>query len=154
MQLQNTFSPNNSITVAGFTMANSANFKILSGYGSNGLAYATGRANGASAGYQVPAGKTFVVLAIRFRNVGSPAIGMTFGYGDTDCGIANGAGPTNQVYYAGFGWPKVAAYFPAGSQTPIEIAVNFTIPALKYPFTQCDNAAGSTGHVEIFGYEV
>lgn len=106
--------------------------------------YATFRKQDSSSGFQVPAGKTLTIVAIRiWCETASVVFGTQVLYGDNDVGINTATQPTTPVYIGG-GSSTNTAFIPAG-QTPnnsfAETSLNFSVPQNKYPAVFTNQAA-------------
>lgn len=117
--------------------------------------YSTLRQSSASAGYVVPASKTFYCRASAFLLISAAAAAKNgyIGYADTDAGIS-GAAPTNPVYYgqSAGGSYALPANINGTAQNPrIEAVTLFTIPTGKYPFVTL--SSGLESQCRLYGYE-
>jgi hypothetical protein len=157
MQQRNVNVP--SLTIGGRVFTDLTNLKILQGV-ANGTTNVrcSLREAGASAGYQVPVGKTFKVLAVVFQ-VGASAAGtsnsVAFAYSDNDVGVAASTAFTNPVYIGGN--LDNGAYMPLtalSNLTKTEFSVNFDIPAGKYLGIQALSTGAVVVRATVYGYEV
>ncbi len=141
--------PIDSITVGGRVFTNTKNLITLMGI-VNGAANgnSTLRKINASAGYVVPAAKSFRALAWRQDFATAGQAGLV--YADADIGLNAGTAFTNPVY---FGGSSLLCYIACTAITvPKEYICDFLVPTGKY--LNCSNGAGaSVGLVYVFGYE-
>lgn len=125
------------VVMAGVTL-NKSKVKIL--MGSCGASnYETFYCNGTR--YQVPAGKTLRIWAMRYHDLSNTvtSAGSTLGYGDTV--VANGAAaPTNYVGLATGG--DIGSMGQISASGIVEYFLGVDIPAGKYPCIK-QNAASS-----------
>lgn len=147
------------LTIGGRVFTDLENLKVLSAYCdcSAGTRYSTLRLHSASAGYQVPVGKTFKVLAVAvIPLVGAAASRYAYPvYGDNDVGFASAAAPTNAVFPYGNQTASVilpSNTVPTAANTRLEMAIRQDIPAGKYPAVLGTLGLEFTAYV--FGYEV
>ena len=147
------------LTVGGRVFTDLENLKVLSAYCdcSAGTRYSTLRLHSASAGYQVPVGRTFKVFAI----AAVPLLGVAASryvypsYGDNDVGLTSAAAPTNQVFPYGSQASAVilpSNASPTAANPRLEMSIRQDIPAGKYPAIL--GTAGLEFTVYVFGYEV
>lgn len=109
--------------------------------------YSTLRAPFGTAGYQVTAGKTFRILAVRLQNLvsGTGATNCGWGYADNDVGLSTATVPTT---------PVAANILPGpdrnitGTST---VGGKFNVPAQKYMYVLSD---GGDSNLSLYGYEV
>ena len=120
---------------------------VRGGCGSGGNLYGTARQLNASAGYQVPVGKTFRVLAVRTLQT-TLSQGINTGYGDTDVGKNSGSAPTNSVWASGD--KDIIGMINSSQYGEYSWPTNFTIPAGKYP--ACYVTTGGAAWFEMWGY--
>lgn len=145
------------VIVGGVVFTDLDNLVELVSYadGTAGARYSTMRLPSASAGYQVPASKSFYLRATRIGVVsGAGANKMAFpGYGDTDVGLTSAAAPTNVT------WPGASSdasfivppSISATTQNPyIENPFFFTVPTAKYPCVLVSSGLLIAAH--YFGY--
>lgn len=102
-----------------------------------------------NAAFQVPAGKTLRILAIRLTNGAAADQSGKLVYGDTSVDLqTGGSAPTNVVYQSGgsqAGWQRVQS--GVGNQK--EFLTNFAVPTGKYP--AWGSNAGTTVMIEAIG---
>lgn len=145
-----------SLQVAGLIITNFVNFKVvgISSTSAGGTRYATARALGGTAGYQVPGGDQFRIVAARITGDSNPDWGI--GYGDTDVGFNSASAPTTPVYIFG---TSDAVFYSTTAGGPSEVAFaepedttgGFIVPASKYPFIVENAGTAFAGF--LFGYE-
>lgn len=110
------------------------------------------RLGNGTAAYQVTAGKTLQIRAVKIMtSVTAANSGCTFLYCDNDIGYRSNTAPTNPIYFGG----SVSNFmgdgpFVAGQFT--ESAINFNIPATKFAGI-ITNGAG-VYYYQFYGYEV
>jgi hypothetical protein len=107
--------------------------------------------NGTS-GYVVPTGKVLRLLAVRVKMSGTFNAGagqMDVGYADNDVGVNSATVFTNSVTMSVFN--RVGCQVSADQGGYAEEALNFTIPAGKYPNTENANATVATSG-QFYGY--
>jgi len=136
------------LTVGGRVFTDLKNLIVLRALiGAGGNLYGTARQLNASAGYQVPTGKTLRVWAVReVTSVVNQAVNI--GYGDDDKGTSSASAPTNAVWQGG----GVSLVLGKNSSQygSYEYPTNFAIPAQKYPAAYTDSTGGVV--VEMWGY--
>lgn len=141
-----------SMVVGGRVITDLTNTKFLSGrVNGAGNGNSGCRIMGGSSGYQVPASKTFKVIAILAQGVYTSG-SIMLGYADNDLGTASATAPTNPVYAMSTS-ASVALF--AGAATVAGYSqgiINFDIPTGKYPFLS-NNADTTNGSIIILGYE-
>lgn len=147
-----------SITIAGRVFTDVENLMLLKSYaeGTTNIR-GTARKQNASAGYQVPVGKKFVIKAVRVQatNTASNANQVAIvGYADNDVGIAASTAFTNPVYPAGSSTAGAVGAMTAISNVVQEFLLNFEVPAGKYVGIVAVATAVNYITVEIYGYEV
>lgn len=139
------------ITVAGYEFTDLANLKILfaSPKASAGTRYGTYRLMGASAGYQVPVGKSFKTIAMRC-DVATISAGIydIVKYTDDDVGLGAAADGTNPTSAVG----TTQINFLATGNNQQYLIPGWTVPASKYVSFDSQGALG--GLILIYGYEV
>lgn len=137
-----------SLTIANRVFTDLTNLIILRAWGGGtATGISTMRLGDAAAGYAVTAAKTLKISAISvFCEVASAGVHGTFGYGDNDVGIAGNTTPTTAVVRSQDILPAVTV----GTQ---EQAVNFNVPATKYPYMTM-SSVGVVCTVQMYGYEV
>lgn len=138
------------ITVGGRVFTDLDNLIVLHG-NVNGAANGNSslRKASASAGYQVPVGKTFKIMAVEgfVTTAGFGALG----YADNDVGIASNTAFTNQVNAANSNNNSLA--FATTATGNISNNFRFDVPAQKFPLIT--NSGNTTvGQVRVYGYEV
>lgn len=140
------------VTVGGRSFTDVPNLIILSMYIGGSGNFTTGRKANGTAGYQVTAGKTYTIGAIRgylmLASAGT-TIQSGIGYADNDIGLDQNTTPTNPVY--AYGASTAAVFAPYFSQLTLELPVLFGIPQNKYVFTL--NSDGTKQQWYTFGYE-
>lgn len=162
------------LQIAGVAFNDLENLIMLVAVTTAASKFTTFRNGFGTAGYVVPAGKTFRALACRVKVSSTQGTGnhaAVFGYGDTDIGQDSAAAPTTPKYpfnvlVAGAHLSALTASIPgAGSATAsaskgdepcwqaAPMLLNF--PTGKYPFVNTDaGASWATNSVfQIFGYE-
>lgn len=148
--------PVESLTVGGRVILKPKSVRVLIGVDTTTFQVSTLRTiTGSTAGYQVPSGKTFNVLAIRCQNP-STATQFTFGYGDNDVGNAGSTPPTNSVTPGAFAelftLPDTSvATYPNGV-FEYAFAEPFVVPALKYLYMQ-QSGGSSYNFCQVYGTE-
>lgn len=142
------------IEVGGRIFTDLDNLVILHGYTAGNLRCTLRKPN-ASAGYQVPVSKKFVVKAMRvWANTTGNGYG-TLGYSDNDVGQNSATALTNGVFLGGdasidaSGSGKAAQAASGAYVQRGEGLTNFEVPAGKYI-----SMTGSQTQYIIFGYEV
>jgi hypothetical protein len=116
------------------------------------------REGNGSGGYQVPTGQklvlvgAFVHMAQLSGGDNSGKMQLNFGYSDNDVGFnANSTGGTNQVWIAsnstGLFIPTTATQV---NRVPIEIALDFEVPASKYP-SYYNEGVNTATSVTVYG---
>jgi|SRR5579885_663857 len=144
----------NGITVGGFALTRDANLKFLvtTLTGANQGSTWRDSASTAGAGYQVPAGKTFRVFAMRWTNTGVVAgSAWRLLYSDNDVGIASATAYVNPVYPGGSS--TLGLMFRADTAGDFEKPFLFDVPAGKFPGLQNNTANALSGTFELIGYE-
>lgn len=140
-----------SLLIGGRVMSDVASLKTLPFRVTEtaGTLNCTPRLSNGTAGYQVPVGKQFRIVAARidvFTVSGNG--GFNIAYADNDMGFSTNNAPVNRVDYAGD-----ANSTPLGSETIgiVEASIDFVVPAGKYIgiFGNGVNA----GNGQLFGYE-
>ena len=147
------------LMVGGRVFTDLENLKVLSAYCdcSAGTRYSTLRLYTGSAGYQVPVGKTFRVLATAVI----PLLGVAASrfvnpsYGDNDVGFTSAAAPTNNAFPAGS--QSASQLVPANvsgtaADPRIETPFRFDVPAGKY--IAASGTLGIEFTIYVYGYEV
>lgn len=147
-----------SLTIAGRVFTDLENLIILKGYAEGTTnVRGTARKQNASAGYQVPTGKKFVIKAARLQ-VNNSAANANFAaliaYADNDVGIGSSTAFTNAVYVGGSTNTAAFGAMNALSNTIQEFFHNFEVPAGKYIGVWALASATNYIGVEIYGYEV
>lgn len=112
--------------------------------------YTTARSGFATSGYQVTAGKSLRILAVRMVVVDATAGGGSsdfWGYGDTDVGVNSASAPTTPIN------SNVMKPGPArvGNSTVYTVTGKAEVPAQKYIFAEND---GASAFWNFYGYEV
>lgn len=142
----------NSFSVGGqnFPRSLTGTMKILTGNTNTTNGFATLREVNATAGYQVPVGKNFRIVAVRLvTSDGTSYLLGSIGYGDTDVGMSAAAAPTNPVYQSG---AQLASVLRAPADGMVEAVTDFVVPTGKYPF-YADGSSSQAGSCQVFGYE-
>lgn len=134
--------------VAGYVFTDLTNLKILQ-FSFTGNSFSTPRIAGSSSGYQVTAGKTLNVLALKV--VDPVAVAMNIAYADNDTGLVTNTTPTNPVYMGTLSTTNNAQLTTAASPFFNELSLSFNVPATKFPFVFI---SGGTVVGFIYGYEV
>lgn len=128
---------------------------VAAGGGTPGYSTLAAPTSTSGAGYQVTAGKTLHIIAakILMQTLPSGAI-LKVGYGDTDVGIGSASAPTSPKYYGGYANNGFIAGIGYGQASDIfaEVAIDFSVPAGKYPFLVAD--AGSYFYARLWGIEI
>lgn len=142
------------LSIGGRVFTDLANLKILRTAITNvgGATNGSGRLNTGSAGYQVTAGKTLKVKAVRCFGQTFTAAGIFYiCYSDNDVGLVSTTAFTNATYSGNNTSLAVSLSVNAGGIW-YETAYDFDIPAQKYPGAQL--ATGTyQAMVEFYGYE-
>lgn len=143
------------LQIGGRIFTDLSNLIVLTATVKTASRYTTLRKVGASAGYQVPVGKTFTAHAMRILGTGSAQ--MTTGillYGDTDVGYDSASAPTNPIFPGGFSEVSaVRAMISIVNTTyynSAEVSNFFKIIAQKYPCIFSDNV---NANYLVYGYE-
>lgn len=141
------------LTIGGRVFTDLSNLIMLVGCSAGANGNSSLRKPGASAGYQVPVGKSFRVLAVRATISLAGAATQTICYSDNDVGFATATAFTNVVYPGGSYDGGTIVFPQAASNTPIEQSMDFTVPAGKY-LGCTNNFSASSIRIQVFGYEV
>lgn len=115
------------------------------------------RKQNASAGYQVPVGKKFVVCGIRCRSTVSASnanLMLLLAYSDNDTGVNSSTAFTNAVYLGGSSNLASLGGLSEVKDDEQEFTLNFEVPAGKYLGMQVLASAANSVSVDVFGYEV
>lgn len=119
------------LTVGGLLFTNPTALKVLYSRASSGTR-TTARLPSGTAGYQVPAGKTYSLYALRCTSYGTND-GFSLLYADNDVGLRSGTAFTNPVYFVG----DSGAAFNGGAAGVTQewsfYGSPFVVPANKYP---------------------
>lgn len=141
-----------SLTIGGRVLTDLENLKILLCHPGGTTNESTGRLASASAGYQVPTGSVFKVVAVRINVL---VVGQFYiDYSNNDVGPYAAGGSKTGVTYPGgdIGLGKIHNASVVGV---VEIPYDFEIPAGKYLGVDANGGGGGPdGMVQIFGYEV
>lgn len=140
-----------SLEIAGRTFTDLTNLIVLfaSPKAGAGTRYGTFRRVGTSAGYQVTAGKTLKIKAMRIDcSAVSAGLYDLIKYCDNDIGLGAAADGTNPTSAVGTPITNVLA---TGNNQQF-LCMDFAIPATKYP--SFDSQAALGGLILLFGYEV
>lgn len=120
--------------------------------------------SGSTTIYQVPGGMTFQVVAVRASaniNAADAQEMINLAYSDTSIAYNSGSSPTNGVAVNGAtfgaggsseGFAALGGHSTSGPST-VEIPIDFTIPASKYPFLSVLSGSYTVG-VIVYGFEV
>lgn len=142
-----------SVILGGRTITDPDNLVMLIGYLGGSAAYTTMRKPEASAGYAVPVGKTFRILAVSvYVSVANAGTGVYIFYGDTDVGQMNVAAPTNPVYPANGNYITGTVASQSVGASLVETAWKWDIATGKYPAIRSDGAGYVT--VKMWGKEI
>lgn len=117
----------------------------------------TARKLNASAGYQVPVGKKFVIKAVRIIPTYASASALypaTIVYADNDVGVAAATAFTNEVDIGGNVLIGQLGTMLSTSFTLQEFVLNFEVPAGKYIGVRALTSSLTYAALDIFGYEV
>lgn len=147
-----------SVSIGGRVFTDLANLKILgAGFDAATTVNSTFRAPNTSAGYQVPVGKKFVVMAIVVKIYEATATASTIGirlqYSDNDVGMQTSTALTNAV--TTFGATQASSFGSLANTSlgaQFQEAIYFEIPAAKY--LTGINISGKASNALIYGYEV
>lgn len=145
------------LEVAGRVFTDLTNLIQLTAFTVSGGPVATFRKPGTTSGYQVPASKSFNMLAINatHRETASTNVRFALVYSDNDASIASTATWTNPVYYqlvnTGTSFPFIASAEAFGAREyPL---IGWTTPTTKY--AGFFNELTATGiSIRAYGYEV
>ena len=137
------------LTVGGRTFTDLTNLKILVGDVST-TNKTTMRVPGATSGYAVTSGKTFVVDVIEFVNPNTTVSYIQLTYADNDVGVNQTTALTNPVYALSNSSSYYTSATVAGSHNIFY--PNFRVPAGKY-ITIVGNVNGSYADTIIYGHE-
>lgn len=140
------------LVVAGRTFLDLANLKVLLTRTGAATSNGTFRELNASAGYQVPNDKKFVVKAIVWGGQEAAGNMPTLCYSDNDVGVNSSTAFTNVVNMAAIANNMFADGPTAGSYQNMYID-DFEIPAGKY-IGVADGNTTDINLFQIFGYEV
>lgn len=141
-----------SLTVGGRVFTDLKNLIVLYCGNAASNTYSTARLPNATAGYEVPGGKTLRISAMRIASFSGTGSGTSIGigYSDNDAGIDVAVGSlTNPVHCGGSTGVTIVSggretgYFAADR----EASTNFTVPTGKYLF-----ARGSSLSLIVYGY--
>lgn len=141
------------LTVGGQVFTDLSNLIVLNAVVSGvGAGNATFRKSNTSAGYQVPASKTFKVMAIEFDVLVAASGGFTLLYADNDVTQEAATAFTNPIYPAGT--PNTINRFGTNTASVrLDFPFKFDIPTGKYPGITNFNNALQAG-IRLYGYEV
>ena len=149
-----------SLTIGGRVFTDLANLKILFARSAGtGALNSSFREAGGTAGYVVPASKSFRIDAISAKMTGTAAAGASMGqllYSDNDAGTEGATAFTNAKYpgnsssLSTFG---TAASVASPGLARYEEPFNFLVPTGKYIGLIGTSATVST-IVQIYGYEI
>lgn len=117
----------------------------------------TARKLNASAGYQVPVGKKFVIKAVRIIPTYASANALypaTIVYADNDVGVAAATAFTNEVDIGGSVLISQLGAMLTTAFTLQEFILNFEVPAGKYIGVRSLTSSVTYAIFDIFGYEV
>lgn len=140
------------ITIANRVMTDlSSNLLVLYAHNTSGAGrFATFRKYGATAGYQVTAGKTMTVIALRANQQSvSAAPGIKLMYSDNDVQFDSSTTPTNPVYVGNANAQHFALPNSIGAFT--DIILSFPVIATK--FLTIDNLSGNDMDYTAWAYE-
>lgn len=136
-----------SLTVGGRVFTDLNNLITLSAR-VTGATYSTLRKPNGTSGYQVTAGKTLTIYAMKCVGI-STTNAFKPGYGTTDAG-QNGAAPSGSVVFAGDIGTNTG-FVISGAGSVLELAVNMTVPANDFPYIVSGSA--SDCYCLAYGYE-
>lgn len=145
-----------SLTIGGRVFTDLDNLKTLYGFTNTAanISGSTFREFDGTAGYQVPVGKKFVLLAMQCMSVTTTGTVGTVGYCDNDIGLgSNPASATNPVYCGGSNIIRPFGLSGASITTETAYPIYFEVPAEKYLFIDDTNAT-AYGYYKFYGYEV
>jgi hypothetical protein len=127
------FLTDKSFTVSGrtFSPTEMANLVELYCNISSTNVYSGFRKSTGSGGFQIPAGKKFVIKAIRIK-ADSTNADCRISYGDTDVGINSGSPPTNVVHEFGGTFTAYSVSSEANITADAQFTSIFEVPAGKY----------------------
>lgn len=122
--------------------------KTLHAYHSSN--FATLREMGQTSGYQVPAGKKFVVVAVVIRTTGG-SVGASLGLwgADSDVGFSSGSAPSNTDPTVNSSDSNV--YVMTAASELIELSSPYEIAATKYPYVYVTSGVGVW---HVYGFEL
>lgn len=143
-----------SITVGGRVFTDLKNLIVLRTAITNvgGATNGTGRLNTGSAGYQVTAGKTLKIKAVRaFGQTFTAAGGFYVCYSDNDVGVVSTTAFTNAKYSGNSSSLAICLNVNAIGVW-YETAFDFDVPATKYAGAQ-QSSGTYQGMIEYYGYE-
>jgi len=106
----------------------------------------------ASAGYVVPTGKQFRILAIKARSDVAVDCSFRIVYTDNDMGFGTNTAGTNIVYSGG---TTISSQRQVGVTTSSqrEFETNFVVPAGKYPSIIVVGGTAASVSADVYGYE-
>lgn len=147
-----------SLSIGGRVFTDVSNLKILgASFDAVTTVNGTFRLPNTTAGYQVPASKKFVVMAIVVKIFESTAaastIGMRLQYSDNDVGLQTSTALTNAV--AVFGSNQASSFGTLANtslSSQFQEAVYFEVPAAKY--LTGINISAKVASALVYGYEV
>jgi len=110
------------------------------------------RLQGAAAGYQVTAGKTLILTRVLYLvDTGGP--GFSFGYSDSDRGMANAADGANPVNLDSVLANGLSNFRQTVATVLQDVNTYYEIPAGKYP-RLVQPVGVATLFLQFFGHEV
>ncbi len=139
-----------SLTIGGRVFTDLTNIIMLIGSSKTGALNCTGRKAGATSGYQVTAGKTLTISAIKMQSETTTAWGCYFNYSDNDVGYSTSTALTNGVVLAPLS-SSFALEAPATVGGIGNFEVSIAVIAAKY-LTSIQIGTG-TGDWIAYGYE-
>lgn len=147
------------LTVGGRVFTDLNNLLIVTGYclGTTNVNTSMRKAGGSS-GYQVPASKSFRILAAQIEcgqtTAGSNILGYVL-YADNDVGVNSSSAFTNPIYMGG---TQLAGVLGTGASLAgvqqYTVNIDFSVPTGKYPAFFNGSTATNNTTVRYFGYEV
>ena len=125
-----------------------AKMKVLTALNSHGATYATPRVFGESSGYQVPAGKKFIVMGIRIASNTPGFTTAALGSADADVGFNSGSPPTGDI--------SITYDIPASAAIgTFKYSLVAPIPENKYLSINNGSAGGGFAAATIiYGFEI
>jgi hypothetical protein len=142
-----------SLTIGGRTMSDlSSSLITLVGTFSNTAGYATLRQANASAGYQVPTGKTLHLIAAQGASSVSGIFAVAFGYGTADAGLTSASAPTGWTGMGGTSGTNASSMVQIGGSGQFSGAIEVLVPATDYPAVVGSFSTAASAGVIAWGY--